>query len=99
MGAFFSFGGWWDVAKIAGEVHDPGRTVPRALLFGMLAVTVVYIVVSAVFLYLVPLDKVTSDETFVAQAGAVLFGPPGGIIFAAIVIIGHLLDSFLQGAG
>ncbi len=87
VGAFFSFGGWWDVAKIAGEVHDPGRTVPRALLFGMLAVTVVYIVVSAVFLYLVPLDKVTSDETFVAQAGAVLFGPPGGIIFAAIVII------------
>jgi APA family basic amino acid/polyamine antiporter len=87
VGAFFSFGGWWDVGKIAGEVRDPGRTLPRALLFGMLAVTVVYVVVSAVFLYLVPLDKVTSDETFVAQAGAVLFGPPGGIIFAAIVII------------
>jgi len=87
VGAFFSFGGWWDVGKIAGEVRDPGRTLPRALLFGMLAVTVVYVVVSAVFLYLVPLDKVSSDETFVAQAGAVLFGPPGGIIFAAIVII------------
>ena len=87
VGAFFSFGGWWDVGKIAGEVRDPGRTLPRALLFGMLAVTVVYIVVSTVFLYLVPLNKVTSDETFVAQAGEVLFGPPGGIIFAAIVII------------
>src|ERR1035438_8244265 len=59
VGAFFSFGGWWDVGKIAGEVRDPGRTLPRALLFGMLAVTVVYVVVSAVFLYLVPLDKVT----------------------------------------
>ena len=49
--------------------------------------TVVYIVVSAVFLYLVPLEKVTSDQTFVAQAGEVLFGPTGGVIFAAIVII------------
>jgi APA family basic amino acid/polyamine antiporter len=50
-------------------------------------VTVVYIVVSAVFLYLVPLGKVTSDQTFVAQAGEVLFGPTGGVVFAAIVII------------
>lgn len=87
VGAFFSFGGWWDVGKIAGEVRDPGRTLPRALLFGMVSVTAVYIVVSAVFLYLVPLDKVISDQTFVAQAGEVLFGAPGGIIFAAIVII------------
>ena len=87
VGAFFSFGGWWDVGKIAGEVRDPGRTLPRALLLGMLAVTAVYIIVSAVFLYLVPLDKVTSDQTFVAQAGAVLFGPTGGVVFAGIVII------------
>ena len=50
VGAFFSFGGWWDVSKIAGEVRDPGRTLPRALLLGLLAVTLVYIVVSAVFL-------------------------------------------------
>ena len=87
VGAFFSFGGWWDVGKIAGEVRDPGRTVPRALLFGMLAVTAVYMIVSAVFLYLVPLNKVTSDETFVAQVGEVLFGAPGGTIFAAIVVV------------
>jgi basic amino acid/polyamine antiporter, APA family len=69
VGAFFSFGGWWDVGKIAGEVRDPGRTLPRALLLGMLAVTACYVTVSAVFLYLVPLQKVTSDQTFVAQAG------------------------------
>lgn len=87
VGAFFSFGGWWDVSKIAGEVRDPSRTLPRAMVLGVLAVTVVYIVISIVFLYLVPLEKVTSDETFVAQAGAVLFGPAGGIAFAAIVIL------------
>jgi APA family basic amino acid/polyamine antiporter len=87
VGAFFSFGGWWDVGKIAGEVRDPGRTLPRALLFGLLVVTLVYMVVSAVFVYLVPLDKVTSDQTFVAQAGEVLFGTTGGIVFAAIVVV------------
>jgi APA family basic amino acid/polyamine antiporter len=87
VGAFFSFGGWWDVGKIGGEIRDPGRTLPRALLLGMLVVTVVYVMVSTVFLYLVPFDKVTSNETFVAQAGEVLFGQTGGIVFAGIVII------------
>lgn len=57
------------------------------MLLGLLVVTVVYVVVSAVFLYLVPLDKVTSDQTFVAQAGEMLFGHIGGVIFASIVII------------
>jgi basic amino acid/polyamine antiporter, APA family len=87
VGAFFSFGGWWDATKIAGEVRDPGRTLPRALALGVVAVTIVYIVISAVFIYLVPIEKVGSDSTFVAQAGEVLFGPAGGVIFAAIVIL------------
>src|SRR5271154_568433 len=87
VGAFFCFGGWWDAAKIAGEVRDPGRTLPRALAIGVIAVTAVYIVISAVFIYLVPIEKVASDGTFVAQAGEVLFGPAGGIVFAAIVIM------------
>jgi len=78
VGAFFTFGGWWDVSKIAGEVRDPGRNLPRAMIFGVLIVTAVYVVVSSVFLY---------DETFVAQAGAILFGTAGGKIFAAIVVI------------
>jgi basic amino acid/polyamine antiporter, APA family len=87
VGAFFCFGGWWDAAKIAGEMRDPGRTLPRALAIGVIAVTAVYIVISAVFIYLVPIEKVSSDGTFVAQAGEVLFGPAGGIVFAAIVIV------------
>jgi APA family basic amino acid/polyamine antiporter len=87
VGAFFSFGGWWDVSKMAGEVRDPGRTLPRAMLIGVLIVTLVYAIVSTVFLYLVPLKNVTSDETFVAQAGAVLFGHAGAVVFSGIVIV------------
>ena len=87
VAAFFSFGGWWDVTKVAGEVREPGRTIPRALLFGVVIVTVVYILTSAVFFYLVPLDSVTSGETFAAQAGEVLFGKAGAQVFSAIVIV------------
>src|SRR5436190_12613828 len=87
VGGFFSFGGWWDVSKIAGEVRDAGRILPRAMLLGVLVVTVVYILVRAAFLYLLALSHVTSDETFVAQAGTILFGRAGGMIFAAIVVV------------
>ncbi|HXW61699.1 MAG TPA: amino acid permease [Candidatus Acidoferrales bacterium] len=100
VGAFFCFGGWWDAAKIAGEVRDPGRTLPRALSLGVIAVTTVYFVISTVFIYLVPIEKVSSDGTFVAQAGEVLFGPAGGIVFAAIVIVCVLgsLAAFIMSA-
>ena len=90
VGAFFAFGGWWEMSKLAGEVRDPTRTLPRALALGVAIVTAIYILTSAVFLYLVPLERVTSGETFAAQAGELLFGPAGGQVFAWIVIVAVL---------
>jgi len=94
IGGFFAFGGWWEITKLSGEAKDPARTMPRALALGVLAVTAIYILTSAVFLYLVPLERVTSGETFAAQAGEALFGPAGGQIFAAIVIVAVLGSLF-----
>ena len=90
MGAFFSFAGWWDLGKLAGEVKDPERALPKALTFGVLIVMAVYILTSFAFVYLVPLDHVTSGETFAAQAGEVLFGRAGGLIFSLIVVVSVL---------
>jgi basic amino acid/polyamine antiporter, APA family len=87
VGAFFSFGGWWDLNKLAGEVRDPQHTLPRALIYGVTVLTAVYILTSAAFMYLVPLEQVTSGETFAAQAGEVLFGRLGGQILSGIVIV------------
>jgi APA family basic amino acid/polyamine antiporter len=88
--AFFSFAGWWDLSKIAGEVREPARNMPRAMTFGILVITLSYILTSAAFLYLVPLERVTSSETFAAQAGEALFGRTGGQVFALIVVISVL---------
>jgi APA family basic amino acid/polyamine antiporter len=90
VSAFFSFGGWWEASKLAGEVKDPQRTVPLALALGVATVTLLYLAVSAVFLYLVPLESVTSGETFAAQAGATLFGAAGGRVLAALVALSVL---------
>jgi basic amino acid/polyamine antiporter, APA family len=85
--AFFSFGGWWEAAKLAGEVRDPQRALPRALFLGVGAVTLLYASVSAVFLYLVPIDEGGSPETFAVQAGVALFGPAGGRVLSGLVTL------------
>ena len=90
IGAFFSFGGWWDLSKLAGEVRDPARTLPRALIAGVIIVTLVYILISAAFIYLVQPGQVTSGETFAAQAGEVLFGRAGGRVFSLVVVVAVL---------
>ena len=94
VGAFFSFGGWWDLSKLAGEVRNPIRTLPRALVLGVTIITLVYIFTSAVFIYLVPLQQVTSGETFAGQAGEALFGPLGGYLFSGVVIVAVLGSLF-----
>jgi APA family basic amino acid/polyamine antiporter len=96
--AFVSFGGWWDASKIAGEVHDPRRTLPRALVLGVALVTVVYIAVSVVFLYLVPAERIASGEAFAALAGRALFGRTGELVFTVVVlvsVVGSLAAVFL----
>ncbi|MGH8033818.1 MAG: APC family permease [Lysobacterales bacterium] len=100
IGAFFAFAGWWDGTRIAGEIRDPQRNLPRALLIGVGVLTTLYILISAVFLYLVPIADVKDETTFAAQAGLALFGPTGGAIFAAIVVLSVLgtLFAYLMGS-
>jgi APA family basic amino acid/polyamine antiporter len=88
IGAFIAFAGWWDVSKIAGEVRDPERTMPRALVLGLSIVTLVYVAVSVVFLYLVPPARIATDkQTFAALAGEALFGRRGEVVFSLIVVV------------
>ena len=90
VAAFFSFGGWWDLSKLGGEVRDPGRTLPRALTLGVLSVTLVYVLTSAAFVYLVAPERVTSGEAFAAQAGEALFGRAGALFFTSVVVVAVL---------
>jgi APA family basic amino acid/polyamine antiporter len=94
VGAFFAFAGWWEVTRIAGDMENPRKDLPKALAIGVIAITVIYILTSAVFFYLVPLAQVTTDETFAAQAGEAMFGKTGGIIFSLIVVISVLGSLF-----
>jgi APA family basic amino acid/polyamine antiporter len=90
VSAFFSFGGWWEAGKVAGEVRNPRRNLPLAFTCGVLIVTAVYLLVSFAFLSVVPLDRIVSNTAFVAQFGKALFGNLGGKILSSCVLLSVL---------
>jgi APA family basic amino acid/polyamine antiporter len=90
VAAFFSFGGWWEAARMAGEVRNPSRTLPLAFVSGVTIVTAVYLLTSAVFLGLVPPAEAGSANAFAAQVGERLFGPAGGTVLALAVLVSGL---------
>ena len=57
VGVFFSFGGFWEASRIAGDVREPERTLPRALALGVVLSTLVYVVTTCAFIYLVPVGE------------------------------------------
>lgn len=87
VSAFFSFAGWWEASKIAGEVRNPRRNLPLAFTCGVFLVTVVYLLVSFAFLSVVPLERIVSNTAFVAQFGQALFGTIGGKLLSACVLL------------
>ncbi len=87
VSAFFSFGGWWEASKIAGEVRNPRRTLPLAFLGGVSVVTLVYLLISAAFLAVVPIEQISSNTAFVAQFGLALFGEAGARVLSLTVLV------------
>jgi APA family basic amino acid/polyamine antiporter len=90
VSAFFSFGGWWEVGKLAGEIREPGKNLSRALTTGVLLVTAVYLLISFAFLYVLPLEEIVSNTAFVAQFGGALFGGAGGKVLSLCVLLSVL---------
>jgi APA family basic amino acid/polyamine antiporter len=87
VGVFFSFGGFWEASRVAGETRNPGRTLPRAMALGVAAVTLAYVATTLSFVYLVPVEQVTSPAGFARAAGEAMLGGAGPSVFAAVVVL------------
>jgi len=84
MWAFIGF----EVGTIpAGEIKDPARTIPRAILAAVLAVTVLYFSVTVAAFGLLPSDVLAVSTAPLADAAGALVGPVGGTIVAIVALI------------
>ena len=87
MGAFFAFGGWWDLGKMSEEIVEPRRTLPIALVGGIVVVTLVYAGLSVAFMHAMQGRLHETNDAFVAALGSALFGDGAGELLAAAVIV------------
>ncbi len=86
VAGLFAFGGWHMVTYSSEETVNPTRTIPRALLLGTLIVTASYLLMNAVYLYVLPLDQVASSTRVAADLADRLLGGGGGAAVSVVVL-------------
>ncbi len=86
VAGLFAFGGWHMVTYNSDETVNPTKTIPRALMLATGIVTVAYIALNAVYMYILPLDKVASSTRIAADAADALVGSGGAAFLSALVI-------------
>jgi APA family basic amino acid/polyamine antiporter len=75
IAVLWAYDAWYNSTFSAGEMRDPGRTLPRGLLAGTLAVAIVYLTVNFVYLRALPLPKLAASPQVGEAAAVALFGP------------------------
>lgn len=87
LAVLFSYEGVAGSCSVFGEVRDPARTLPRALIISVVTVTLLYLLVNAAYLYVLPLQTVATSELVAAQAMAATIGPAAAAIIAGCVML------------
>jgi APA family basic amino acid/polyamine antiporter len=90
VAGLFAFGGWHMVTYTAEETQNPRKTLPRALVAGMVLVTALYIALNAIYLYLLPFHAVATSTRVAADAADAVFGRGGGAVMSAVVLFSTL---------
>src|SRR6266568_3997326 len=83
----WTYYGYPDLAKIAGEVVDPSRTLPRILLGGLAATAVLYLALNAAFLEVLPLERIAASNLVAADVMDTLVGARGGALVAGLALL------------
>jgi APA family basic amino acid/polyamine antiporter len=100
IAVLWAYDGWADLTFMAGEVRDPARTLPRALLGGTLAIVAIYLVVNTAYLFVLSLGEMADRPLVAADAARKIFGEGGAAVVAAMVMVsafGALNGSMMTG--
>jgi APA family basic amino acid/polyamine antiporter len=87
IAALWTYDGWYGVSFSAGEMRDPGRSIPRGLIAGTAIILALYLALNVVYLRALPLDAMAGTPRIGETAAAALFGPGGGRAVAAAVVV------------
>jgi APA family basic amino acid/polyamine antiporter len=91
VAALWAYDGWNDLNMVAGEVRNPQRNVPLALVWGVATVGALYILVNAAVQYVLPAAAVAASERPASDAVALVLGRAGAALVSAGMAISMLV--------
>jgi APA family basic amino acid/polyamine antiporter len=83
----WAYDGWGDLSFMAGEVRDPERNMPRALVLGTSAIIALYLLVNAAYMKLIPLHSMPGSPLIAADAAQLVLGAFGVAFVSASVMV------------
>jgi basic amino acid/polyamine antiporter, APA family len=86
VSVLWAFDGWADLSFVAGEVKDPRRNVPRALILGVTAVIAIYLLANVSYLAVFPVEELRRSPRIAADVAMRLIGV-GGVVFVGVTVM------------
>jgi amino acid transporter len=98
----WTYDGWADLSFMGGEVKNPGRTLPMALIIGTAGILAIYLLLNLAYIYLVPLSQMAKSPLIAATAAEQIpfLGRYAGAIISLVVMVscfGTLHGSMMTG--
>lgn len=90
LAALFAYDGWINVTNLAGEIEKPEKNLSRAIIIGLSAITLIYVLVNYAFLTAIPFKEIIGNQNTAYLASLKLFGSLGG----KLVTIGILISVY-----
>ena len=90
LSALFAFEGWIVVTNLANEVKNPEKDLSRAIILGLSAITLIYVLINYTFMTVLPIHHLVNNNNAAFQASMKLFGQFGG----KLVTIGILISVY-----
>jgi basic amino acid/polyamine antiporter, APA family len=87
VSVMWAYDGWGDLSFVGGEVRDPERNLPRALMLGSSAVVAIYLLVNAAYLYLLPISRMAHSPLVAADAAQIILGRVGVGLVSLVVMV------------
>src|SRR5213592_145315 len=87
VSVLWAYDGWGDLSFVGGEVRDPERNLPRALVMGTTSIIAIYLLVNAAYLYLIPIGQMGRSPLVAADAAEQIIGQAGVGLVAIVVMV------------
>lgn len=87
VAALWAYDGWENLTTLSGEVRNPQRNLPLALIGGVIVVLIVYILINTAYLRALPLPQVAASKSIASDAATVVLGRAGASLVGALVML------------